>query len=184
LSRLTSDLHILPFIRVQDKLTDEELAERMARMKEQNEKIKQRRLDVAADEDAFKQTQAAERQRQAHMRKVQDTVNRTREQSARRKLDRIQSREWDSDKKPEKWSTAEKPEAGSSVSTTRTNTTNTGDQNEETEAPPTEKPRADTKRGRGRGRGGRGRGRGRGRGGGDRAPTISEPPLEKVEEGK
>ncbi|KAH9180394.1 hypothetical protein EDB89DRAFT_1918987 [Lactarius sanguifluus] len=41
-----------------DKLTDEELAERMARMREQNEKIKQRRLDVAADEDAFKQTQA------------------------------------------------------------------------------------------------------------------------------
>jgi len=82
-----------------DKLTDEELAERMARMKEQNEKIKQRRLDVAADEDAFKQTQAAERQRQAKMRKVQETINRTREQNARRKLGGIQSREWDSDKK-------------------------------------------------------------------------------------
>ncbi|KAI9446607.1 hypothetical protein H4582DRAFT_584008 [Lactarius indigo] len=73
-----------------DKLTDEELAERMARMREQNEKIKQRRLDVAADENAFKQTQAAERQRQAQIRKVQETVNRTREQNAQRKMDKIQ----------------------------------------------------------------------------------------------
>jgi len=140
------------------KLTDEELAERMARMRDQNEKIKQRRLDVAADEDAFKQTQAAERQRQAHMRKVQETVDRTREQNARRKLDKFQSREWDSDKKAEGWpSTAkpdgtEQPAAPSSASITRTNT---GDA--ETDAPPTAKPR-----GRGLGRRGRGRGRGRG----------------------
>lgn len=42
---LTSEPHVLPFLGVvQDKLTDEELAERMARMREQNEKIKQRRL--------------------------------------------------------------------------------------------------------------------------------------------
>jgi hypothetical protein len=34
----------LTFFAFQDKLTDEELAERMARMREQNEKIKQRRL--------------------------------------------------------------------------------------------------------------------------------------------
>ena len=135
--------------------------------------------DVAADEDAFKQTQAAERQRQAHMRKVQETVNRTREQSARRKMDRIQSREWDSDKKGEGWSKTEKPEAPSPVSTTRTNT---GDQTEEAEASPTVKSHADTKRGRG-GRGGR-RGRGRGRGRGDKGPPIGEPPLEKVEEGQ
>lgn len=138
--------------------------------------------DVAADEDAFKQTQAAERQRQAHMRKVQETVNRTREQTARRKLDRIQSREWDSDKKSEGWSATEKPAAPPSVSTTQTNT---GDQSEDAEASPaspTAKPGADTKRGRGRGRGGRG-GRGRrGRGRGDnRAPPS---PLEKVEEGQ
>jgi len=129
--------------------------------------------DVAADEDAFKQTQAAERQRQAQIRKVQDTVNRTREQSARRKMDRIQTREWDSDKKAEGWSTTEKPEAPS-VSTTRTNI---GDGSEEAEASPTVKSRGDTRRGRGPGRRGRGRGRGRG-------PTIGDPPLEKVEEGK
>jgi len=41
---LTSPPYILPFLRVQDKLTDEELAERIARIREQNEKIKQRRL--------------------------------------------------------------------------------------------------------------------------------------------
>ncbi|KAF8503716.1 hypothetical protein F5888DRAFT_1664399 [Russula emetica] len=171
-----------------DKLTDEELAERMARMREQNEKIKQRRLDVAADEDAFKQTQAAERQRQAQIRKVQETINRTREQNARKKLGGIQSREWDSDKKTEGWSTTEKPEAPSSASTTRTNT---GDRSEEPEASeaspasPTVKPRGDK---RGRGFRGRGRGRGSGRGRGDKAPTnnIGDPPLEpeKVEEGK
>ena len=37
-------LRILSFFEFQDKLTDEELAERMTRMREQNEKIKQRRL--------------------------------------------------------------------------------------------------------------------------------------------
>lgn len=139
--------------------------------------------DVAADEDAFKQTQAAERQRQAHMRKVQETINRTREQNARKKLGGIQSREWDSDKKTEGWSTTEKPEA-SSISTTRTNT---GDRSEEPEASPASpvKPRGDK-----RGRGFRGRGRGRGgRGRGDKAPTsniggdTADAPLEP-EEGK
>jgi hypothetical protein len=121
--------------------------------------------DVAADEDAFKQTQAAERQRQAHMRKVQETINRTREQNARKKMGGIQSREWDSDKKTDGWSTTEKPEA-SSVSTTRANT---GDRSEEPEASLAShvKPRGDK-----RGRGFRGRGRGRGgRGRGDNAPT-------------
>ena len=136
--------------------------------------------DVAADEDAFKQTQAAERQRQAHMRKVQETINRTREQNARKKLGGIQSREWDSDKKTEGWSTTEKPEA--SVSTTRTNT---GDRSEEPDSPasPTVKPRGDK-----RGRGFRGRGRGRGgRGRGDKAPTnnVGDTPTPvEPEEGK
>jgi hypothetical protein len=114
------------------------------------------------------------------MRKVQDTVNRTREQVARRKMDKIQSREWDSDKKAEGWSTTEKSEAPPSDSTTRTNT---GDRGEEAEASPTVKPRGDTKRGMALGRRERGRRRGRGRG--DKAPTtIGDSPLEKVEEGK
>ncbi|KAF8275188.1 hypothetical protein EI94DRAFT_1712541 [Lactarius quietus] len=141
-----------------DKLTDEELAERMARMREQNEKIKQRRLDVAADEDAFKQTQAAERQRQAQMRKVQETVNRTREQNAQRKMDKIQSREWDSEKKAERWQAA-KSEPPAETTATTTSQTDTG--GGETESAPTEKQREDTGSRRG---GKRGRGRGRGRG--------------------
>ncbi|KAJ7197287.1 hypothetical protein GGX14DRAFT_574405 [Mycena pura] len=81
-----------------DKLSEEALSERMARMREQNEKIKQRRLDVQADEDAFKKTQETERAKLAQIRKVQEGVDRTREQNAKRKLDKMQNREWDSGK--------------------------------------------------------------------------------------
>ncbi|KAI0005879.1 hypothetical protein BJV74DRAFT_2107 [Russula compacta] len=163
-----------------NKLTDEELAERMARMREQNEKIKQRRLDVAADEDAFKQTQASERQRHAQMRKVQDTVDRTREQSARRKMDKIQSREWDSEKKAEGWPKTTKPEQPAIPTSDSTTRDNPGDDGAEAEASPTVKPHEDTNRGRGSGRRGRGRGRRRGQGR-DKAPSIGEP---QGEEGK
>ena len=139
--------------------------------------------DVAADEDAFKQTQASERLRQAQIRKVQDTVDRTREQSARRKMDKIQSREWDSEKKAEGWPTTTKPERpGQPAIPTSDSTTrdNPGDHGTEAEASPAVKPREDTNRGRGSGRRGRGRGRRRGQGR-DKAPSIGEP---QVEEGK
>jgi hypothetical protein len=129
--------------------------------------------DVAADEDAFKQTQVAERQRQAHMRKVQETINRTREQNARKKLGGFQSREWDSDKKTEGWSTTEKQPEAPSVSTTRTDA---GDRSEEPEASPTSstvKPRGDK-----RGRGFRGVRGGRSRGGRGRASTNNLEPEE------
>ncbi|KAG6861895.1 hypothetical protein C0995_010601 [Termitomyces sp. Mi166 len=86
-----------------DKLSDEALAERIARIKEQNEKIKQRRLDVQADEEAFRKTQEAERAKHAQNRKVQEGVDRTREQNAKRKMDKIQSREWDSGKPTGDW---------------------------------------------------------------------------------
>ncbi|TFY73201.1 hypothetical protein EWM64_g10811, partial [Hericium alpestre] len=82
-----------------DKLTDAELAERMTRIREQNAKIKQRRADVQADEEAFKKTQAKDRERQANLRKLQENINQTREQNARRKMEKMQSREWDSGKK-------------------------------------------------------------------------------------
>lgn len=50
--RVSAFIHIIPFVTYwhithltsQDKITDEALQERMARIKEQNEKIKQRRL--------------------------------------------------------------------------------------------------------------------------------------------
>lgn len=57
---------------MQDKLSEEALSERMARMREQNEKIKQRRADVEADELAFKKTQESERVKQEKIRKVQE----------------------------------------------------------------------------------------------------------------
>jgi len=58
---------------------------------------------VQADEAAFRKTQDTERLKQAKTRKVQEHVDRTREQNARRKLDKIQSREWDSGKKTSNW---------------------------------------------------------------------------------
>ncbi|KAG5636105.1 hypothetical protein H0H81_009101 [Sphagnurus paluster] len=90
-------------ISIKDKLSEEALTERMARMREQNEKIKQRRLDVQADEDAFRKTQESERAKLAQIRKVQENVDRTREQNAKRKMDKIQSREWDSAKPTSDW---------------------------------------------------------------------------------
>ncbi|KAG1832797.1 hypothetical protein EV424DRAFT_1312668 [Suillus variegatus] len=132
-----------------EKLSEEALAERMQRIKEQNEKIKQRRIDVQADEDAFKKTQEADRVRQAHQRKVQEGVNRTREQNALRKLDKIQNREWDSGKPPGDWKQARNPAPADGSA-----------------AVPSSSP-SEHRGGRGRGssRGGPSRGRGRGRGG-------------------
>ncbi|KAH0830416.1 hypothetical protein J3R83DRAFT_1811 [Lanmaoa asiatica] len=93
-----------------EKPSEEELAERMQRIKEQNEKIKQRRLDVKADEDAFKKMQETERVKQAQTRKVQEGVDRTREQNARRKMEKMQSREWDSGKPAGEWKQAKEGE--------------------------------------------------------------------------
>lgn len=45
--------------------------------------------DVQADEDEYKKTQAAERAKQAKMKKVQENVDKAREQNARRKLDKV-----------------------------------------------------------------------------------------------
>lgn len=55
--------------------------------------------DVDADERAFKESQEAERQRQAKTRKVQDSIDRAREQNAQRKMAKVQNREWDFGKK-------------------------------------------------------------------------------------
>ena len=90
----------------QEKPSEEELAERMARIREQNEKIKQRRLvctclprllfeclmavqDVQADEDEYKKKQEFERARLAKAKKVQENVDKTREQNARRKMEKV-----------------------------------------------------------------------------------------------
>jgi len=83
-----------------NKMSEEALAERMSRMREQNEKIKQRRMDVEADAEAFRQTQEMERAKLAQNKRVQEDVNRVRDQNAKRKLDKAQSREWDLGKPP------------------------------------------------------------------------------------
>ncbi|EPQ58527.1 hypothetical protein GLOTRDRAFT_114923 [Gloeophyllum trabeum ATCC 11539] len=129
-----------------DKLSEDELAQRMVRIREQNEKIKQRRADVKADEDAFKKTQEAERARLARTKKVQEHVDRAREQNAQRKMDKLQTREWDSGKKV--------PPSGKQAS-------NGGAKTEGEPQSPTSPGRGrGVGRGRGRGDGGRGRGRG------------------------
>jgi hypothetical protein len=63
---------------------------------------------VQADEAAFRKTQELERAKLAQIRKVQENVDRTREQNAKRKMDKIQSREWDSGKPAGDW----KPQTG------------------------------------------------------------------------
>lgn len=87
--------------------------------------------------------------RQAHQRKVQEGVDRTREQNAQRKLNKIQNREWDSGKSPGDWKQARNPAPvdGSAAAPSSSSSEHRGG------------------RGRGSGRGGPSRGRGRGRGG-------------------
>ncbi|KAK7043793.1 hypothetical protein VNI00_008405 [Paramarasmius palmivorus] len=155
-----------------DKLTEEELAERMERIRQQNEKIKQRRLDVQADEDAFRQTQEIEKVKQAQNRKVQDNVDKAREQNAKRKMDKIQSREWDSGKTGPEWK-------GRKAEKTAAPTSEVAAESEEVQ------PRDSgqwTRGGRGArtGRGGRGAGRGAGRGG-LKKPTTEGSPSSTVE---
>ncbi|PCH38770.1 hypothetical protein WOLCODRAFT_66376 [Wolfiporia cocos MD-104 SS10] len=144
-----------------DKLSEQELTERMARIREQNERIKQRRADVQADEDAFKKTQEADRIKAAKTKKVQENIDRTREQNARRKMEKIQGREWDSGKPTQDWKPARRPEEGDDADRA---------------------PRASIgirgafRGGAVRGRGGRGRGRGRGR------MAAQAPPTERLTE--
>ena len=48
-----------------------------------------RTFDVEEDEREFRKKQEAERVRLAKNRKVQETIDRTREQNARRKMDKV-----------------------------------------------------------------------------------------------
>ncbi|KAJ6500348.1 hypothetical protein C8R45DRAFT_1121275 [Mycena sanguinolenta] len=182
-----------------DKLSEEALSERMARMREQNEKIKQRRLDVQADEEAFKKTQESERIKLAQSRKVQErmqTVNallgvdRTREQNAKRKLDKMQNREWDSGKPVGggDWKQRQPPKSDAPRTPQKAETSAEGDTTEtksETSTPASPSSANDSgnwtrggPRGSPRGRGSA-RGRGRGRGGaagGLEKPTETQAP--------
>lgn len=100
--------------------------------------------DVQADEDAFKKSEEEEKATQARIRKVQEGVNDARQKSARRKMEKIEAREWDTGKKD--------------------------GQPENVEGHEEERGKEGKSRGRGRGRGrSRGRGRGRGQSQGDTA---------------
>ncbi|KIJ69641.1 hypothetical protein HYDPIDRAFT_36664 [Hydnomerulius pinastri MD-312] len=135
-----------------EKLTAEELDERMQRIQLLNEKIRQRTLDVKADEDAFKQAEEADRVKQAHTRKVQEDVDRTREQNAQRKAANKQSRAWDVDKPTGDWKQGKKTGAGEA-------------DGEGASHQPSRSTEGQGGKPRGGGRGGPSRGRGRGRGG-------------------
>ncbi|KAF8582201.1 hypothetical protein K439DRAFT_1413523 [Ramaria rubella] len=84
-------------------MSPEDLAERMEKIRLQNEKIKERREHVKADEEAFNTSIASDRARRAANRKVQDKIqaqiNENREQNAQRKLEKMANREWDSGKR-------------------------------------------------------------------------------------
>ncbi|KAF8350928.1 hypothetical protein F5887DRAFT_913779 [Amanita rubescens] len=145
---------------VQEKLSDEKLAERIERIKAQNEKIKQRRLDVEADEEAFRKAEQEERAKAAQTRQVQERVNHAREQNAKRKLDKIHGREWDSGKPA--------PSPGNKASSRENATIDAV-----TTAQPQSTVDSQWHRGGSRARPNRGmRGRGRGRGG---ASTFNDP---------
>lgn len=153
----------------------------MERIRQQNEKIKQRRVvrsyyityneiysptyiqDVQADEDAFRKTQQNERAKLARIRKVQEAVNNTREQNAKRKMDKIQSREWDSGKhSPGDWKARNQP-------------TQISPPNESQEADASSVASSQWARGGSASRGSnRGRGRGRGSRRGGRPVTPAE----------
>ena len=103
---------------MQEKLTPEELTQRMEAIRLKNEQIKQRRavrIDVGpalfsylsltliqaveADEKAFIAIQQAEEKKRQANRKVQEQINHTRDEIARRKMEKMKDREWDNQKK-------------------------------------------------------------------------------------
>lgn len=58
---------------------------------------------VKADEEAFNTSVAADRARQAANRRVQAQINQNREQNAKKKLEKMGNREWDSGKQGGEW---------------------------------------------------------------------------------
>ncbi|KAG8835355.1 ESCRT-III subunit protein did4 [Serendipita sp. 399] len=67
------------------KLTEEELAQKMEKIRLQNEKIKEKRLEVDADAEKFAAEQAEIQQRQAAQAKIQANINEERRKIADKK---------------------------------------------------------------------------------------------------
>ncbi|KAG8803468.1 hypothetical protein FRC16_005138 [Serendipita sp. 398] len=80
------------------KPTDEELAQKMERIRLQNEKIKEKKLEVDADAEQFAAEQAEIQQRQKAQAKIQADINEERRKIADKKIAQAQRREWDSGK--------------------------------------------------------------------------------------
>lgn len=109
--------------------------------------------DVKADEDAFRKTQESERVKMAHNRKVQEDVDRAREQNAKRKMDKVQSREWDSGK-PTIAQKGKKPQTEGTPASTARDALQTGESVGVNVSGWTRGGSPQGSRGRGRGRGG------------------------------
>ncbi|GJJ12456.1 hypothetical protein Clacol_006698 [Clathrus columnatus] len=86
-----------------ERIDDNVLDERMAKIRAQNDKIRERREQIKADEEAFEALMAAERVKQARNRKLQAQIDQTRELNAKRKLEKIGNREWDVSKQTGDW---------------------------------------------------------------------------------
>ena len=75
---------------------------------------------MKADEEAFNTSVAVDRARQAANRKIQAQVNQSREQNAKRKLEKMGNREWDLGKHGGEWKQSSRGRGGgNSVSTSR-----------------------------------------------------------------
>ncbi|EJD05976.1 uncharacterized protein FOMMEDRAFT_139277 [Fomitiporia mediterranea MF3/22] len=165
-----------------EKPSDEELAARMERIRLNNEKIKERRAAVQADEQAFQASQAAERAKNAAQRKIQTGIDEKRAINAKRKMERVAVREWDSFKK----GVGAGPGSGGGTNASMYAPGNTLTAGDEGTTEDQAEWGGEFERGRGRGRGaGRGarargqrgvRGGGRGRGGfeGQRTSDIKD----------
>lgn len=74
---------------------------------------------MKADEEAFNTSVAADRARQAANRKIQAQINQSREQNAKRKLDKMGIREWDSGKQSGEWKQGIRGRGKSSAGTSK-----------------------------------------------------------------
>ena len=74
---------------------------------------------VKADEEAFNTSVAADRARQAANRKVQAQINQNREQNAKKKLEKMGNREWDSGKHGGEWKQTNRGRGKSSLAASK-----------------------------------------------------------------
>lgn len=136
---------------------------------------------MAADEAAFKQTQEAERQKVERTKKIQENIDKAREQNVKRKMDKVQNREWDTGKpSTSSWKNqSKKSPANQEPNVPGPGPTDESSQPTDLPSPQSPGPTQQSESGNWvRGappRSGRGRGRGRGRGGrGAHANSRSE----------